>query len=51
LTARSSGANDQPVNRGEKRRVGKAVEEYLADCEDRQGKSGYGFAVRTPGDV
>jgi hypothetical protein len=40
--------NDKPVSLGEKRRVSKAVEEYLTDCEDRQGKSGYGLAVRTP---
>lgn len=25
-----------------------AVKDYLADCNDRQGKSGYGLAVRTP---
>ncbi len=28
--------------------MSKAVEEYQADCKDRQGKSGYGLAVRTP---
>ena len=26
----------------------KAVEEYQADCNEREGKSGYGIAVRTP---
>ena len=34
-------SDDHPVNCGEKRQVSKAVKEYLADCEDRQGKSGY----------
>jgi len=28
-------------------RVSEAVEEYLSDCRDRQGKSGYGLAART----
>jgi integrase len=28
--------------------VSTAVKEYLEDCDDRQGKSGYGLAVRTP---
>ena len=30
------------------KRVSLAVKEYLADCRDRQGKSGYGLAKRTP---
>lgn len=41
-------SNDHPINYGEKRQVSEAVKEYLTDCEDRQGKSGYGLAVRTP---
>lgn len=28
-------------------KVSEAVEEYLSDCRDRQGKSGYGLAART----
>lgn len=28
--------------------VSEAVKNYLADCKDRQGKSGYGLATRTP---
>ena len=39
---------NQPVSNGEKKPVGKAVKEYLDDCDDRMGKSGYGLAVRTP---
>jgi integrase len=42
------GIDHHPVSSGQKRRISKAVEEYLADCKDRQGKSGYGLAVRTP---
>ncbi len=41
-------SDDHPFNCGEKRQVREAVKEYLADCDDRQGKSGYGLAVRTP---
>ena len=33
---------------GQRRLVSDAIKEYLDDCEDRQGKSGYGLAVRTP---
>ena len=41
--------SDNPaINNGQRKRVSKAVGEYLADCKDRQGKSGYGLAVRTP---
>ena len=40
--------DDQPVGNNKKKLVSKAVEEYQADCKDRQGKSGYGLAVRTP---
>lgn len=40
-------SDDRPVSCAEKRHVSKAVQEYLADCKDRQGKSGYGLAVRT----
>jgi hypothetical protein len=39
---------DHPVSNGQKRPVSNAVKDYLADCNDRQGKSGYGLAVRTP---
>jgi len=41
-------SDDHPASCGEKRYVSQTVKEYLADCEDRQGKSGYGLAVRTP---
>jgi integrase len=37
-----------PVSNAERMPVSKAVKEYLADCDDRKGKSGYGLAVRTP---
>jgi integrase len=40
--------DNQPVSNGEKKPVSKAVKEYLDDCDDRKGKSGYGLAVRTP---
>ncbi len=40
--------DDRPVGNNKKKQVSKAVEEYQADCKDRQGKSGYGLAVRTP---
>lgn len=36
-----------PTENGRRKRVSVAVEEYHADCIDRQGKSGYGLAVRT----
>jgi hypothetical protein len=40
--------SDNPAgSNGTRKRVSKAVEEYLADCKDRQGKSGYGLAART----
>jgi integrase len=32
----------------ERKNVKTAISEYLDDCLDRQGKSGYGLAVRTP---
>jgi integrase len=35
---------------GGRKSLSDAVKEYLADCKDRQGKSGYGLAVRTPKD-
>jgi integrase len=40
--------DNQPTNNGEQETVSTAVKEYLEDCDDRQGKSGYGLAVRTP---
>ena len=40
--------DDHSVSNGEKKPVSKAVKEYLDDCDDRKGKSGYGLAVRTP---
>lgn len=39
---------DHPVSNGKKTPVSKAVKDYLADCNDRQGKTGYGLATRTP---
>lgn len=40
---------DQPPERSARRKkVSEAVAEYLAECRDRQGKSGYGLAARTP---
>jgi integrase len=40
--------SDERVAEGPKRvTVVAAVKEYLADCRDRQGKSGYGLAART----
>jgi hypothetical protein len=39
---------DHPDSNGEKRPVSNAVKDYLAGCNDRQGKSGYGLAARTP---
>jgi hypothetical protein len=40
--------DNQPASKGEKKPVSKAVKEYLDNCDDRKGKSGYGLAVRTP---
>ncbi len=40
--------DNHSVSNGQRKLVRKAVEEYLADCNDRQGKSGYGLAARTP---
>jgi integrase len=40
--------NNHSVTNGEKMPVSKADKEYLEDCDDRKGKSGYGLAVRTP---
>jgi len=39
-------AVQEPVR--ERKKVATAVAEYLEDCKERQGKSGYGLAVRTP---
>ena len=40
---------DVPLDgQGQRKRVSSAVKDYLDDCADRQGKSGYGLAVRTP---
>ncbi len=36
------------VANGQRKLVSEAVKEYLTDCKDRQGKSGYGMATRTP---
>lgn len=36
-----------PEHRVQRKKVSEAVAEYLADCRDRQGKSGYGLAART----
>lgn len=38
----------QSVIQSEKKTVSKAVKEYLEDCDDRKGRSGYGLASRTP---
>lgn len=38
----------QTLNAGGTKLVSGAIAEFLADCKDRQGKSGYGLAVRTP---
>jgi integrase len=40
--------DDHSVSNGQTKLVSNAVKEYLADCKDRQGKSGYGLATRTP---
>ncbi len=41
--------SDVPLDgQGQRKRVSSAVKDYLEDCADRQGKSGYGLAVRTP---
>ena len=41
--------SDVPLDgEGQRKRVSSAVKDYLEDCADRQGKSGYGLAVRTP---
>jgi integrase len=40
--------NKLPGDGGLRKRVSTAVKEYLEDCLDRQGKSGYGLAARTP---
>ena len=41
--------SDVPLDgQGQRKRVSAAVKDYLDDCADRQGKSGYGLAVRTP---
>jgi integrase len=39
--------DNHPVSNVEKKPVSKAVKEYLDDCDDRKGTSGYGLAVRT----
>jgi len=41
-------SDNHSVSNGQRKLVSKAVAEYLADCKDRQGKSGYGLAARTP---
>jgi integrase len=38
----------QTNSNGQKKKVSEAVKDYLEDCDDREGKSGYGLAVRTP---
>ena len=38
--------NNLPGDNGRRKRVSTEVKENLADCLDRQGKSGYGLAVR-----
>ncbi len=41
--------SDVPLDgQAQRKRVSSAVKDYLEDCADRQGKSGYGLAVRTP---
>jgi hypothetical protein len=37
-----------PDQNGNRKKMSAAIVEYLADCLDREGKSGYGLAVRTP---
>src|ERR1039458_849369 len=37
-----------PDQNGNRKKMSIAIAEYLADCEDREGKSGYGLASRTP---
>jgi len=45
----SDEGSDQPSNPDNARKeVSVAVAEYLAECRDREGKSGYGLASRTP---
>jgi integrase len=39
--------SDRAGDRPQRTKVMVAVKEYLADCRDRQGKSGYGLAPRT----
>jgi integrase len=40
--------NPVPNSIEDRKSVSTAISEYLADCDDRQGKSGYGLAPRTP---
>jgi hypothetical protein len=40
--------NNHAASNPPKISVSGAIKEYLADCKDRQGKSGYGLASRTP---
>jgi integrase len=37
-----------PDQNGNRKKMSVAVDEYLKDCRDREGKSGYGLASRTP---
>lgn len=41
-------ADNGVVSNSQRKLVSEAVKDYLADCKDRQGKSGYGLATRTP---
>lgn len=40
--------NNGVVSDGQRKLVSEVVKDYLTDCKDRQGKSGYGLATRTP---
>jgi hypothetical protein len=41
-------SNPAPTRDSARKKVSAGVKEYLEDCDDRQGKSGYGLATRTP---
>ncbi len=49
-TTESEVKKNKPVPNSivDRKTVSTAISEYLADCDDRQGKSGYGLAPRTP---
>ena len=46
--ARGQEETSTPTQKSVRRTVRSAISEYLEDCDDREGKSGYGLARRTP---